>query len=52
MAPTSAVTILETKGAGSYYAAFSPPTAAFMKIVFTETNNSAVTGMNAWLNIQ
>lgn len=52
MAPTSAVTIFATKTAGSYYAAFTPPVAAFMKIVFTENNTSAVTSMNAWLNIQ
>lgn len=52
MAPTSAVVIFATKTAGSYYAAFSPPTAAFMKIVFVENNTSAVTSMNAWLNMQ
>jgi hypothetical protein len=52
LAPTTAVTILATKTQGSYYASFSPPTAAFMKIVFTENNTSAVTSLNAWLNMQ
>ena len=52
MAPTSAVTIFAAKTVGSYYAAFSPPTAAFMKIVFTENDTSPVTSLNAWLNIQ
>lgn len=52
IAPTTAVTILDTKAAGSYFEAFSPPTAAFMKIVFTETDVAAVTSMNAWLNFQ
>jgi hypothetical protein len=52
MAPTSAVTIFATKTQGSYYAAFSLPTAAFMRIVFTENNVSAVTSLNAWLNMQ
>ena len=37
MAPTTAVTIHDGKTAGSYYEAFSPPTAPFMKILFTET---------------
>ncbi len=52
LAPTTAVTILDAKAAGSYFEAFSPPLAPFMKIVFTETDVAAVTDMNAWLNYQ
>jgi len=52
MAPTSAVTIHDSKAAGSYYEAFSPPTAPFMKILYTEINAGAITSLNAWLTIQ
>jgi len=52
IAPSTAVTILATKAAGSHYASFTPPVAAFIKILFTETNVAAVTAMDAWLNYQ
>ena len=51
VAPSTPVTILLTKAAGSYFASFSPPVAPFMKIRFTETNVAAVTTMDAWLNL-
>jgi hypothetical protein len=52
MAPTSAVTIHDGKAAGSYYEAFTPPVAPFMKILYTETGVGAITSLNAWLTIQ
>jgi len=52
IAPSTAVTILSAKAAGSHYASFTPPVAAFIKILFTETNVAAVTAMDAWLNYQ
>lgn len=52
MAPTTAVIVLDSKAAGSYFAAFTPPTAAFIKLLFTEENVAAVTAMDAWLNYQ
>jgi hypothetical protein len=52
VAPTTAVTIFSSKAAGTYFAAFNPPLAPFMKILFTELNVAAVTAMDAWLNIQ
>lgn len=50
--PTTPVTVFTAKAAGSHFEAFSPPTAAFMKVVFTETNVAAITSLNAWLNFQ
>jgi hypothetical protein len=52
IAPSTAVTIFTTKAAGSHYASFTPPVAAFIKILFTETNVATVTSMDAWLNYQ
>lgn len=51
-APVTPVLILDAKIAGSYFEAFSPPAAAFMKIVFTETNVANCTSLIAWLNYQ
>ena len=52
MAPTTPVLIHDGKAAGSYYEAFSPPTAPFMKILFTEDDAAPITSLNAWLTIQ
>jgi len=52
VAPSTAITILNAKAAGTHFAAFTPPLTPFMKILFTETNVAAVTAMDAWLNIQ
>jgi hypothetical protein len=52
MAPTTPVVIHDSKVAGSYYEAFSPPTAPFMKILYTEIDAGAITSLNAWLTIQ
>ena len=52
MAPTSAVTIHDGKAAGSYYEAFTPPVAPFMKILYTEDDSAPITSLNAWLTIQ
>lgn len=52
VAPTTAVTVLSSKAAGTYYESFTPPVAPFMKLRFTETDVAAVTAMDAWLNYQ
>ena len=52
IAPTTPVTVLDTKAAGSYFESFSPPVAPFMKLRFTETDVAAVTAMDAWLIYQ
>lgn len=52
VAPTTAVTVLSAKAAGTYFESFDPPVAPFMKLLFTETDVAAVTAMDAWLNYQ
>ncbi len=52
IAPDTPITVINAGAAGSFFAAFTPPVAAFMKLKFTETNVAAVTAMDAWLNYQ
>ena len=52
IAPNTGITVADGIAAGTYFEAFSPPAAAFMKLLFTETDVAPVTSMNAWLNMQ
>lgn len=52
VAPTTAVTVMATKTAGTYFVDFDPPLTPFMKLLFTETNVDAVTSLDVWLHVQ
>lgn len=51
VAPTTAVIVLDSKTAGTYFESFIPPVTPFMKLRFTEENAAAVTSLDAWLNV-